>query len=161
MTANPLSIVPMPVAKVPAYFRGFVDWYAEALAELGHQGDDDLHAHVSNYLKPWLDADGLPLASTVFDILLDDIPAPIGAAWCGGTDFGFGPVFYIHDLRIFAPWRGKGYAKAALETIYALSKVRSGARGVGLSVLTHNVVARRLYETHGFVPISQIMIRPF
>jgi ribosomal protein S18 acetylase RimI-like enzyme len=151
----------MPAEKVPAYFRGFVDWYAEALAELGHRGDDDLYVHVAQYLKPWLDANSLPIASTVFDILVDDIATPVGAAWCGSADFGFGPIFYIHDLRIFAPWRRKGYAKEALETIYALAKARSGARGVGLSVLAHNVGARALYAAHGFVPISEIMIRPF
>ena len=156
-----LSIVPMPAERVPAYFRGFADWYAEALAELGKRGDDDLHAHVAEYLKPWLGANGLPVASTVFDILVDGASTPVGAAWCGSADFGFGPIFYIHDLRIFAPWRRKGYASKALETIYALSKVRSGARGVGLSVLTQNVVARGLYAANGFVPISQIMIRPF
>jgi len=161
MTVKNLSVAPMPVEKVPAYFRGFVDWYAEALAELGQRDDEDLHAYVAEYLRPYLGADGLPLASTVFDILVGDAPAPVGAAWCGSADFGFGPIFYIHDLRIFAPWRRKGYATEALETIYALSKARSGAKGMGLSVLTHNVVARDLYAANGFVPISQIMIRPF
>ena len=160
MTAD-LSIVPMPAERVPAYFRGFADWYAEALAELGKRGDDDLHAHVADYLKPWLGSDGLPVASTVFDILVDGTPAPVGAAWCGSADFGFGPIFYIHDLRIFAPWRRRGYSTEALRTIYALSKTRSGARGVGLSVLAHNVAARELYDANGFVPISHILIRPF
>src|SRR5262249_23109117 len=108
MTVKDLAVTPMPAERVPAYFRGFVDWYAEALAELGPRADEDLHAHVAEYLRPWLGTDGLPLASTVFDILVGAAPTPVGAAWCGSTDFGFGPIFYIHDLRIFAPWRRLG-----------------------------------------------------
>jgi len=167
VTAIDLSIVPMPAAKLRAYLRGFADWYAEALGEVGYGagldeacgGADALHDRVAA-LIPGLDADGMPAGSTVFDILVAGEPAPVGATWCGPADFGFGPILYIHDLRVFAPFRRKGYAREALATIRALSKARGHVKGVGLSVLARNTVARDLYLANGFVPISQVLFQP-
>jgi GNAT superfamily N-acetyltransferase len=161
MTVKNLSIVPMPAERVAAYFRGFAEWYAEALADLGCTRSIDLHEHVQAYLQPYLGPDGLPASSKVFDILADALPEPVGATWCGGADLGFGPVFYVHDLRIFAPFRRKGYAKEALATIHELSRARGDLRGVGLSVLVQNTIARQLYLEDGFVPISQVLVKPF
>jgi ribosomal protein S18 acetylase RimI-like enzyme len=161
MTVTNLSIVPMPAERVPAYFRSFAEWYAEALGDLACTNLDGLHEQVLAYLQPYLGADGLPAGSMVFDIFDDNLSAPVGATWCGGADFGFGPVFYVHDLRIFAPFRRKGYAKEALATIHDLSRARGGLRGVGLSVLVQNTLARRLYLGDGFVPLSEVLVKPF
>lgn len=161
MTVRNLSIVPMPADRVVAYFRNFADWYAEALVELRCTDANDLHGHVLAYLRPYLGTDGLPAGSMVFDIFADDLTEPVGATWCGGADLGFGPVFYVHDLRIFAPFRRKGYAKEALATIHDLSRARGGLRGVGLSVLVQNTIAHRLYLDNGFVPVSQVLVKPF
>ena len=161
MTVKNLSIVPMPAERVPAYFRTFAEWYAEALRDLPCTPPDGLHEQVLAYLQPYLGADGLPAGSMVFEIFADDLRAPVGATWCGGADLGFGPVFYVHDLRIFAPFRRKGYAKEALATIHDLARARGGLRGVGLSVLVQNTFAHRLYLDEGFVPISQVLVKPF
>ena len=161
MTVKNLSIVPMPAERVQAYFKTFADWYAEALADLACTPPDGLHEQVLAYLQPYLGADGLPAGSMVFDIFADDLPAPVGATWCGGADLGFGPVFYVHDLRVFAPFRRKGYAKEALATIHDLAQARGGLRGIGLSVLVQNTLARQLYLDNGFVPISQVLVKLF
>jgi len=161
MTVKNLSIVPMPAERVPAYFRSFAEWYAEALTDLAGPDADELHARVLAYLQPYLGADGLPAGSMVFDIFADGLSTPVGATWCGGVDLGFGPVFYVHDLRIFAPFRRRGYAKEALATIHDLSRARGGLRGVGLSVLVQNTTARQLYLEAGFLPVSQVLVKPF
>jgi GNAT superfamily N-acetyltransferase len=161
MTVRNLTIVPMPAERVPAYFRGFAEWYAEALGDVAGTNLDELHEQVLAYLQAYLGADGLPASSMVFDIFADDLPAPVGATWCGGADLGFGPVCYVHDLRIFAPFRRKGYAKEALATIDDLARARGGLRGIGLSVLVQNTLAFQLYLEDGFVPISQVLVKPF
>jgi ribosomal protein S18 acetylase RimI-like enzyme len=161
MTVRKLSIVPMPAERVPAYFHHFAEWYAEALCDLECTEAEGMHEQVLGYLQPYLGADGLPAGSMVFDILADDLPAPVGATWCGAADLGFGPVFYVHDLRIFAPFRRRGYAKIALATIHDLSQARGGLQGVGLSVLVQNTIARQLYLDEGFVPVSQVLVKPF
>jgi len=161
MTVENLSIVPMPAERVPAYFHTFAEWYAEALGDLACAPPDGLHEQVLAFLRPYLGADGLPAGSMVFDIFADDLRAPVGATWCGGADLGFGPVFYVHDLRIFAPFRRKGYAKEALATIHDLARARGGLRGIGLSVLVQNTLAHQLYLDEGFMPISQVLVKPF
>ena len=156
-----LSIVPMAPELVPAYFRGLVDWYAEALDEHGCGDVDEMHAAASRYYAPYLDAGGLPKDSAVFDILVEGEQGPVGATWCGGADFGSGPTQFIHDLRIFPPFRRRGYGREALDTIVHFARKGGHLRGVALSVLARNAGAAALYASEGFVPLSQVLIKSF
>jgi predicted GNAT family acetyltransferase len=80
--------------------------------------------------------------------------------WAGGANFGFGPLFYVHDLRIFPPYRRKGYAAEVLETLATTVKQQEALRGMALSVMAGNVVAADLYAKSGFRPVSTVMFKP-
>jgi ribosomal protein S18 acetylase RimI-like enzyme len=155
-----LSIVTMPRERVPGYFELFSEWYAEALVESGRLAANDAHEHVRAYLAPYLDRDGLPRGSQVFDLIVEGEPEPVGATWCGGVNVGFGEIFYIHDLRVHPPYRRRGYARRALATIHALAAERGGGAGVGLSVLARNSIALGLYAAMGWEALSHVMFKP-
>ena len=103
----------------------------------------------------------MPKDSTVFDILVEGEAGPVGAAWCGGADFGSGPTQFIHDLRIFPPFRRRGYGREALDTIVHFARKSGSLRGVALSVLARNTEAAALYAKEGFSPLSQVLIKSF
>jgi ribosomal protein S18 acetylase RimI-like enzyme len=161
-----MYLTPMSPADVPAYLRGFVDWHAQAMLEagvgIGAGADvDDLHARARAQLEPQLGPDGLPVGSTIFDVRTGDTEEKVGVLWAGGADFGFGPLFYVHDLRIHAPFRGRGFGREALDDVYEIAKARGGVVGVALSVLASNAVARELYRSSGFAVLSEVMVRRF
>jgi GNAT superfamily N-acetyltransferase len=159
MSLPKLSLVPMEPERVPAYFRSLADWYAEALREHGCGSAEGLHASSSRYFTLYTESSRPPSDSTVFDILVEGEPGAVGALWCGGTDFGSGPVQFVHDLRIFPPFRRRGYARRTLDALAYFARREGGVQGVALSVLVRNAPALRLYEAEGFVPLSQVMVR--
>lgn len=160
MSDTKLSLVPMAPERVTDYFRSLVDWYAEALGEHGCGQADGLHASATRYFMPYIDGRGMPTDSAVFDIVVEGETQAVGAAWCGGADFGSGPTQFIHDLRIFPPFRRKGYGREALDTIVHFARKSGGVSGVALSVLAGNTGAAALYAAEGFVPLSQVMVKP-
>jgi ribosomal protein S18 acetylase RimI-like enzyme len=156
-----MLITPMPKEDVPGYLRGFSDWYAQSLSDVVPRDVDTMHASVAGFLRPQLTADGLPQGSIVFDIHSEQLAKNVGVVWAGGADFGFGPLFFIHDLRIHPPFRRRGFARAALDCIYEIGKEQGDTCGVALSVLASNAAARDLYASNGFEPLSEVMIRRF
>ncbi len=155
-----LLIKPMSRDRIPAYIRGFADWYAHALADSGQGTVDELHPQVLGHITPGLDGEGAPIGSTVFDIYSDAHDAPVGVVWAGEMDFGLGKFLYVHDLRIHAPFRRRGLARRVLGDIHSIARAQGQCRGVALSVLISNAGARELYAESGFVALSQVMIRP-
>ena len=60
--------------------------------------------------------------------------------------------FWINGFQIDKNYQRKGYGKAALAgIIILLQKLYPACRTVGLTLAHHNEVARKLYESHGFV----------
>jgi ribosomal protein S18 acetylase RimI-like enzyme len=156
-----MFITPMPREDVPAYLRGFSDWYAQSLSDVRQSTVDEMQAGVAAFLNPQLDAEGVPIGTVVFDIRCEQLDANVGVLWAGGADFGLGPVFFIHDLRIHPPFRRRGFAREALDCVYEIAEAQGGTCGVALSVLATNTVARELYASNGFLPVSEVLIRPF
>lgn len=156
-----MLIMPMPRQDVPAYLRGFADWYVQSLSDVAPRSVDDLQARVGAYLQPQLDADGVPIGSTVFDLHAEEVSQNVGVVWAGGADLGFGPLFFVHDLRIHPPFRGRGFARTALDHIYEIAKAEKSLVGVALSVLASNTLARELYVSSGFEPVSEVLLKRF
>ena len=152
----------MSPADIPAYLCGFADWHAQALLDvaIGDGRDiDELHARAQAQIQPQFGENGLPVGSTIFDLCTNDANERVGVLWAGGADFGFGPLFYIHDLRIHAPFRRRGFAREALDEVYQIAKERGGVVGVALSVLAGNAAARELYRASSFRVLSEVMVR--
>jgi ribosomal protein S18 acetylase RimI-like enzyme len=56
---------------------------------------------------------------------------------------------YLYYIRVFAEYRRRGYARAALELLEE-DALRLGAEKIGLNVFGDNDSAKRLYERSGY-----------
>jgi ribosomal protein S18 acetylase RimI-like enzyme len=66
---------------------------------------------------------------------------------------------WVYNVTVLLPFRGRGLGKRLLH--HAEEYARSlGYGAVGLSVATHNVIARTLYESVGFAPSNIVMRKP-
>ena len=89
-----------------------------------------------------------------YSAVLDDEGTAVGMLWIGPQQPADQPgAFWVFYVRIEEVFRGQGYGRAAMEL--AESEARSrGASELGLNVFGHNQVARRLYESMGYIATS-------
>jgi len=66
-------------------------------------------------------------------------------------------VWWLYDIEVDERRRGQGLGRAAL--LLAEDVVRGGGgRELGLNVFANNTVARRLYDSLGYAPVSTTML---
>jgi ribosomal protein S18 acetylase RimI-like enzyme len=84
---------------------------------------------------------------------LDEDGRPVGSLWIGPASPTQPESCWIWDIVIDEAHRGRGLGKAAM--LLAEDEARaSGATELGLNVFGHNTVARHLYESLGYTPVS-------
>lgn len=71
-----------------------------------------------------------------------------------GPELDHSDAYYIWDIEIDAAFRGSGLGGRALDQIEIIVR-ETGAKRLRLSVFETNAVARRLYESKGFVVIDE------
>jgi ribosomal protein S18 acetylase RimI-like enzyme len=85
---------------------------------------------------------------------------PIGYLWLGlKGPTGPGGGAWIYDIEIAEAWRGQGFGRAVLQ-LAEEEAVRHGINAMGLNVFGNNTVARRLYESSGYITTSMWMKKP-
>lgn len=81
---------------------------------------------------------------------------PVGWLWIGPRTPERPEAFWVWDVAIDEPYRGKGRGRAAM--LLAEEEARAaGATEIGLNVFGHNTVARGLYESLGYETKSVFM----
>jgi ribosomal protein S18 acetylase RimI-like enzyme len=78
---------------------------------------------------------------------------PVGSLWLGPASGDRPGEWWVWDVTIDAPHRGRGAGRGAM--MLAEGEARSnGATSLGLSVFGHNTVARHLYESLGYRAVA-------
>ena len=83
----------------------------------------------------------------------------VGELWLAEREEQLRRVLWVYDLRVDEPFRGRGFARAAME----LAEQEAGRRGlshVALNVFGGNEPARRLYRSLGFSEDAVSMSKP-
>jgi ribosomal protein S18 acetylase RimI-like enzyme len=90
---------------------------------------------------------------------LEEDGRPVGSLWIGPASSSQPDSCWVWDIVIDEAQRGRGLGKAAM--LLAEDEARAaGATELGLNVFGHNTVARRLYESLGYTPVSIRMVKP-
>lgn len=102
--------------------------------------------------------DGQSTAGHEFRSIVTEAGETAGVVWFAGQDeIGRGSAF-IYDIVIDPEQRGRGYGRAAMEALEPLAR-SLGYDTIRLHVFGHNAVARRLYETVGYVATDLMMMK--
>ncbi len=83
----------------------------------------------------------------------------VGIVWFRadhGPDAPRPPVLFIYDLRVYEPFRGKGYGAQTMGLVEEKAR-ELGFDTISLHVFGHNKVARSLYQKLGYVATNVLM----
>ena len=116
--------------------------YREELIRAG-SSEAAADENVRENLAATMDGEALKPGNFVFDVVEDGVS--VGNVWLNER-LG---EWFIYDIEIFEPHRGRGLGRATMQAIE--SHVRAhGAKEIGLSVFGFNKVAQNLYLSEGY-----------
>ena len=134
----------MPQERLLSWQEHTLTAYAEDLTstDLTAEQVDQHVAESALYLFP---DRGLREDHSVFEIVVDGEAA--GYLWVGPSDST--DDFYVFDVEIDVPLRGRGLGRAAMLAAEKIAQER-GYQAVACTVTDANTVARGLYESEGY-----------
>ena len=158
MTEAELTLRPMTRAEFDEWLPRQVAGYAAMITASGampaQAALDKAQRDTARYFG---DGTATP-GQLVFRIMAGE--AGVGWLWVGVPGPDPDPLMaWVFDIEIEAPFRGRGYGRAAMER--AEDEVRArGMTSLGLNVHGQNMVARSLYESLGYEVTAMQMKKP-
>jgi GNAT superfamily N-acetyltransferase len=131
--------------------------YAEQRVESGEEADVARATAIRQTEE--LIPGGRPAPGQLLYRVLDEGGNPVGTLWIGPRTPDRPRNYWVWDVQIEEPERGKGYGRAAM-LLAEVEARRRGATELGLNVFGHNHVARQLYESMGYAPTAINMRKP-
>lgn len=93
-----------------------------------------------------------------FHQILNEAGTTVGSAWVApAEEIGRGALFF-YNLVIEPEFRGRGYGRASMAAVERLA-LGLGYDAIWLHVFGDNTVARRLYESIGYVETDVSMLK--
>lgn len=95
----------------------------------------------------------------VFEIQHQPTGEPVGVLWFAIIESGDVRSGYVYNIRIHPDFRGRGYAKAALDLIEKFA-ISQGLSSLALHVFSFNTGAQALYRSIGYGISGMNMFKP-
>jgi GNAT superfamily N-acetyltransferase len=103
---------------------------------------------------------GRPAPGQLVYRIVDEAGLAVGSLWVGPHRPERADAFWVWDVEIDPPHRGRGLGRAAMVLAEEAARAH-GATELGLNVFGPNTVARHLYETLGYETASVTMRKVF
>jgi mycothiol synthase len=150
---------PLPEPSVvlrPLTAEGFADWAESNVADFAKElmtaaaiswetAIEDAHKQFRELLPDGLATPG----QNLWDALDGD--QKVGLLWIAVRDENAG---YVYDIAVDESQRGRGYGRATMDAGAVWCR-DNGLKRLGLNVFGQNVVARRLYDSLGYLPVEE------
>ncbi|NMO53678.1 GNAT family N-acetyltransferase [Actinoplanes sp. TBRC 11911] len=150
---NDLHLVPMARSGFDDGVPIAVDVYAEGLIRNQHVDATAARAAgekaVADLFPQGIDTPGM----LFFDGLADGVK--IGWVWLALKSLN---TSHIYMIFVMEGSRGRGHGRALIQAVER-ELVGRGVRQITLNVFAYNESARRLYQSVGFKPVSQLMTK--
>lgn len=95
----------------------------------------------------------------VYEIREAQVGQTVGFLWVAEIEADGMRTGFVYSIHIHPEQRGRGYAKAAIDRLEALSRER-GLASVALHVFSHNGAAQALYRSLGYGITGFNMLKP-
>ena len=152
-----VSLPPMTAPAWATWLGLALRTYAEDKIRIGAWPADGAEAKARDEFAK-LVPDGRSTPGHDFRSIVSEAGETVGALWLGPDEaIGQGSLF-IWDIGIDAEFRGRGYARAALEAIEPVARAL-GYDSIRLHVFGDNEVARRLYRSAGYLETDVSMLK--
>jgi len=150
-----VRLVPMDPADFEAYLETTTREYAADNVRAGRwtaeEGLAESRKQIQNLLPK-----GLATPDHLFFAIAAGAPEEkVGVVWLAIEPRGA----FVYDLRVFGPFRRRGYAEHAMRSIEGVARER-GATKISLHVFGENGGARALYAKLGYAEINVMMSKP-
>ncbi len=153
-----VKLVPMTQAEFEAFEEHDILEYAEAEVRAGYWSEADALEKARAAHRRLL-PDGLATKDhylyTIREVKRD---AAVGVLWMMVNVESAKPSGFVCDIEIRPSQRRKGYARAAMLELEAVSRAM-GLQQLGLHVFAYNNAARALYESLGYTVASVNMLK--
>lgn len=151
-----IELSPMTHSQFQAYLEYAVEAYGDSMVRGGNwqagEAPELAKQTLHDLLPNGLETPGHHLLSVVSATLKQ----PVGCLWVGIAEHDDGTYAYIYDFVILAPFRRRGYGKAALSELEKKARAM-GARMITAHVYSENYVARALYDQIGYT-VDQVAL---
>jgi ribosomal protein S18 acetylase RimI-like enzyme len=142
-----VTLRPMTEVEFFSWLPGVRDAYADDMVRNG--GADPIAAgEKAEQDTERLFPDGKP-SSDQLVYVIEAGGTRVGELWLSERDVDFRPVLWVFDVHIDEDHRGRGFARAAMESAEHEAR-RRGLAYVGLNVFGGNAPARNLYRSLGY-----------
>ncbi len=149
----------MPQAAFPAFANEVVASYAQDNVIAGRWQDDRSLEWARSEFERLLPQGQLTQDHHFYEIRAGDVDLPVGSLWFAVVAARPERMGYIFNIRVKPDFRGRGYAKAALEQIEHLAS-DMGLSQISLHVFGFNLGAQALYRSMGYGITGMNMLKP-
>lgn len=151
-----LALRPMTEEEFAGYRGRLAREYAEEHVKAGNWAPEEALARSEAELDKLL-PEGVASPDALVLTATDRDGVPLGVLWIGlKHPTGAPDTAWIYDIEVFAEHRGRGLGRALLSAAER-EVARQGIGKLGLNVFGSNEVARRLYDSAGYVVTTQQM----
>ena len=150
------KLVPMTQTEYDAFFEYLIVEYAKDNVRAGYWHESEA-LEKSRQQTGSLLPKGLQSENTYLYTVYDGDQA-VGAIWFKANPNLPTKNGFIFDIEIHEEFRGKGYGKQAMQLIEEKAR-ELGLKSINLHVFASNRVARNLYESLGYQPVSLNMAK--
>lgn len=143
---------PMTRDEFGEWLPGNVAGYAEHIAASGAMADAAARQKAERDTARLFSAGYETPGQHVFRVLAGDVA--VGSLWLGVPGPDPDPLMaWVYQIEVAPEHRGRGYGRAAMVLAEAEARAR-GMTSLGLNVHGQNTVARSLYDSLGYEPMS-------
>ena len=152
-----VTLRPMAAGEWAAWRHAAIEVYAADMVRVGAWPADGATARAAAEFERFA-PNGRETPGHEFRSIVTGDGETVGAVWFApdGT-IGHGSLF-LWDIAIGAPFRGRGFGRAALEALDRAA-LQLGYRSIRLHVFGNNEIARNLYRSAGYVETDVTMVK--
>jgi RimJ/RimL family protein N-acetyltransferase len=146
----PVRLVPMDQDDFAAFLKEAIPDYARDKVRVGNWQPDEAIERSRREFENLLPQG--PTTPNIFLWKIEDAESAtkVGILWLGVQERNGEQDGFVYDVRVFEPYRRRGYASAAFRALEAEARWL-GLASIGLHVFGDNHAARALYQKLGYV----------